>query len=222
MSPLDGEVVVESVRIATTTGRVRVIAEDRDDVEVDGRATVVTDAGRTTVESVSDALVVRVPIGCDVVVGTVSGKVETQGPLGELAIVAVSGRVSVEQARSADIRTGSARIEVGRVDGELRAHTKSGRITAEASGASDVSTMSGQITLSEVSGRVHAHCISGRIEVRLVGAHDVEAETVSGRVSVELPAGTRPHLPDDPAEVRPPDCDCTVVARSVSGRVTVT
>jgi len=214
--------VVASVRIATKSGRIRLIAEDRDDIEVDGRATVVTDDGRTTVETTGNALEVRVPIGCDVVAGTVSGKVETKGPLGGVAIVTESGRVTVEQASSADVRTASARIEVGRIGGEFRAHTNSGRITAEASGASDVSTASGRITLSEVSGRVRANCTSGRIEVRLVGAHDVEAETVSGRVTIELPPGTRPHLPDDPAEARPPDCDCTIIARSVSGRVSVT
>ena len=54
-------------------------------------------------------------------------------------------------------------------------------------------------------------------------AHDVDAETVSGRIEVELPKGVRAYQPEArEAATSPPDgYDCVVAARSVSGRVRV-
>lgn len=221
MSQVGGEVEVTSVRVSTTSGRIRVIAEDRRDVEVQGKARVVTLDDQMTIESTSGSVVVHVPTGCDIVAGTASARVALEGSLGAVAVVSTSGRVSVESAKSADLRTASARIEVGTVAGELRAHTTSGRVTSRASGRAEVSTASGRIQLAGVSGPVHAHCTSGRIEIELVEPHDIDAETVSGRVSVSLPPGTLAHRPSEPSEPRPAECDCTVIARSVSGRVTV-
>jgi hypothetical protein len=222
MSQAGGDVGVASVRVATKNGRIRLIAEDRPDIEVEGRALVGDDVGRVTIETTNESVVVRVPLGCDVVAGTVNGRIIAEGRLGAVAAVSETGRVSIESARSADVRTTSGRIEAGVIDGEFRAHTSSGRVTAEVTGAADVSTVSGRIDLANVAGPVRAHCTSGRIAIRLTGAHDVVAETVSGRVSVSIPAGVRVHRAADLTGERPADRDCTVVARSVSGRVTVT
>jgi DUF4097 and DUF4098 domain-containing protein YvlB len=77
--------------------------------------------------------------------------------------------------------------------------------------------------LHDVAGTARAHCASGKVDITMAGAHDVEAETVSGRISILLPAGTRARI-DTPsagsvdAEV---DHDCVVTARSGSGRVDV-
>lgn len=222
MSSAGGAVGVSSVRISSKSGRVRIVAESRMDVEVEGRARVVEDRGQTTIETSSDSLVVRVPLDSDVVVGTVSSKITAEGRLGHVAAVSESAPVLIESARSADVRTTSGRIQLGEVEGEVRAHTVSARVTVERSGRAEVSTASGRIGLRNVSGPVHAHCTSGRIEVEMASAHDVEAETVSGRISVSFPDGVHAHQLSDASEPRPAECDCTVLARSTSGRITVT
>ena len=71
--------------------------------------------------------------------------------------------------------------------------------------------------------------MSGRIEIALSGAHDVDASTVSGRVEVTHPSDvTVEHLTERSATGEVPgrtpaasDTSCVVVARSVTGRVTV-
>ena len=93
-----------------------------------------------------------------------------------------------------------------------------------ASAGADVSAVSGRIELNKVDGPVRAHCVSGRISIKMAGAHDVDADTVSGRIEVGLPKGTAVHhlSGKNLLEPQPADCDCTVRATSVSGRVEVT
>jgi DUF4097 and DUF4098 domain-containing protein YvlB len=83
--------------------------------------------------------------------------------------------------------------------------------------------MSGRISLDVGEGPVHAHCVSGRIDVTVNSAQDVDAETVSGRISVRLPAGVRPQIVErrDDAQPESDQYDCVVTARSVNGRVDV-
>jgi DUF4097 and DUF4098 domain-containing protein YvlB len=58
--------------------------------------------------------------------------------------------------------------------------------------------------------------------VAVAGAHDVQAETVSGRIEVTYPGGVRPLVVSPDADVAATEGhDCTVVARSGTGRVVV-
>lgn len=212
-----------SVRVSSGSQRVQVVAEDRDDISVDGEARVQRDGDRTTVDQARGRLTLRVPTGTDVVIGTTSGRVDVDGAVGAASIVTESGRIEIDQAASVDARTESARLRVGRVQGRCRVRNKSGRVEIGACGGADVATETGRIRLTHVSGEVEAHCVSGRIDVQFDTPADVDAETVSGRISIDLPSGTRPHRVDhaDNSD-RPDDCDCTVRAVSVSGRVEVT
>lgn len=223
MAQVSGGTATGSVRISSSSGRVRVVGEDRPDVDVHGRSRVDHDGNQTTIESTGGRLEVRVPVGADVVVGTTSGRVEINGRLGHVAVVTESGRVTIEEAQSVDVRSESGRIGIGRVEHDCRARTVSGRIDAETCGAADVSTGSGRITLERASGPVRAHCVSGSIEIGMESAHDVDAENVSGRITVSLPHGVQAFQPDGSVGTAPPpvDCDCTVNVRSVSGRVNV-
>lgn len=214
---------MDSVRVSARSGRVSVVAEERDDVEVLGNASESREGRRTTIEAGSQRVQIRVPVGVDLVVGTASGRVEVEGPLGAVAVVTEAGRVTVEQAKSLDVRTRSGRVQVGTVDGCTRIRSTSGRVTVAKTAEADVAAKSGRIQLLSVAGRTRAHCVSGRIDVRLDAAADVEAETVSGRITVRVPRRVRAHsvtgaLPPGP----PPDgADCTIASRSVSGRVSV-
>jgi DUF4097 and DUF4098 domain-containing protein YvlB len=220
---VETDVVMTTVRIASTSGDVRVIAEDRADVDVPDSLEFSVDDSVMTVSAGSRRALMRVPTGTDLVVGTTSGRVEVTGLVGSLAVTTMSGRVSAESARSVDIRTTSGRIDVGSATGSCRVSTRSGSVVVGRCGEAHLTSMSGRISLDIADGPVHAHCVSGRIDVTVNSAQDVEAETVSGRISVRLPAGVRPQVVErrDDAELASDQYDCVVTARSVNGRIDV-
>ena len=108
---------VTAVRISTTSGRVRVIAEDRRDVTFDGDGRVDEAGDTTTITSAAGRLTVRVPAKSSVVVGSVSGRVTVEGPAGTVAITTTSGRIDVESGTAVDARADSGRITVGTASG---------------------------------------------------------------------------------------------------------
>jgi DUF4097 and DUF4098 domain-containing protein YvlB len=221
-SSVDLDVAV--LRVAATSGAVDVVAEEgRSSIETDGIPAEV-DGDVVTVDARDRRARVRIPEGLDVIVGTTSGRVSVEGRVGDLAVGTTSGRVTIDRAASVDVRTSSAKVIVGRAEGECRVVTRSGRVQVDHCGRADVTTASGRIVLRDVAGGAHAHCTSGRIEISMAGAHDVVAETVSGRVSISLPSGARPLVESSSSGsgAARGDHDCTVVARSASGRVTVT
>jgi DUF4097 and DUF4098 domain-containing protein YvlB len=220
---VETDVAMTTVRIASTSGSVRVIAEDRTDVDVPDAVEFSVHDSMTTVSSGSRRVTVRVPEGTDLVIGSASGRVEVVGRAGTVAVVTRSARVSVDAARSVDIRTTSGRVTVGSVTESCRVLTKSGRVEIGSCGVAHLTASSGKITVAAGSGPVHAHCVSGRVDVALASAHDVDAETVSGRITVRLPSGVRSWIVGrrDDTEPAPELYDCVVTVRSVSGRIDV-
>ncbi len=212
---------VRLVRISSPTGRIDVRAGNERQVVVDGDATVARDGSTVTVSGVRSQLTVFVPAGVDVAIGAESGRVTTRGRLGAVSVVARSGRVDVDAAAAVEVRADSGRVTVGSVDGPVRLRAGSGAVRVAACGSADVATESGSIGIADVRGPVRAHCVSGKIDIALSQPADVDAETVSGRIKVTVPKGTRVHRSERPGEPRPPDTDCQVVARSVSGRIVV-
>ena len=207
-----------SVRVASSSGAVRVIAEDRPDVVVDGPADERHESGHITIEGSGGRLTVRVPTGTDVVVGADSGAVEISGPVGHAAVTSRSGRVAVTDARSTDVRAESGSVEITGCRFECRVRGDSGRVDVVDCGAADVTTRSGRIAVRGARGDVRAHCISGRVAVDLDQAADVDAETVSGSIDVRYPPGITPRRSD---AAEPVGGDCVLNVRAVSGRVTV-
>ncbi len=213
-----------TVRIVGDAQRLRIVAGSPD-VQIDGTASVHRDpdAGIVTVTSPRSGLLVNVPVGTDLVIGSESGRIATVGDLGRVSITSASGRVEVDRASSVDVRTESSRVTVGAVAEVCRVRSRSGRVVIASCGLADVSTRSGRIELRHVTGDVVAHSVSGRVEIVLAGPHDVRAETVSGRIEISVPPGTRTLQPDpdDPAPAAD-DAECCVVrATSTSGRVVV-
>jgi len=213
-----------TVRISTTNGRVDVRAEAGAPVSSKGTATVVERDGETTIEGGHGRLEVTVPEGANVLVGTRTGRVDVKGRVGHLAVVTESARIAVDRAGSADVRSSSGSVRIGQVAGECRVRSSSGRVVVGTCGPVDVATKSGRVTVDEVDGPARVHCVSGRISIGMASANDVDAESVSGRIEVSVPSGVRVHRADDGGDgsTRPANCDCTVSARSVSGRVNVT
>lgn len=212
-----------TVRISSTSGRLRIRAAGSEPVSFRGRAEITHDGDVATIDGGTGSLTVTVPEGADLFVGSTSGRVEVTGRAGAVAVVAASGRVSIEAARSVDVRSKSGRVEIGHVEGECCARSSSGRVVVERCGTADLASKSGRIRAEEVHGPAKAHCVAGRIDIVLAEAADVTAETMSGRIDVSVPAGVRVHrtatIP--PPGPRPDDTDCTIAARSRSGRVVI-
>ena len=223
MTPVHEDASAITVRISSTSDRVRVVAEARHDVLVEGEAVVHHDGSCTTIETIDERIVVRVPAGADLVIGSTSARVEVRGPVGRVAVVTDSGRITVADATSADIRTSSARVEVGRTSEECCVRTTSGRVEIGSCGSADVTTVSGRIVVQAANGPVRAHCVSGRVEVGLMAPEDVAAETVSGRIHVTVPQGVAVSTNDDRSLLTawPGGAESSITARTVSGRVDV-
>jgi DUF4097 and DUF4098 domain-containing protein YvlB len=209
------------VRITTSSGAVRVRAEA--DRTVCWSSVAALDISPFTVETSSSAVEVRVPEGTDLVIGTTSGKVNVEGRVGAISVLTTSGRISIDHARSVDARSKSGRVHVGYAEGVCRIVSTSGRVEVDRCGSADAACGSGRVVLTDAHGPVRATSTSGRVSVAVAGAHDVEAETVSGRVEVSYPSGVRPLVVSTEADVAAAtqEHDCTVVARSGSGRVVV-
>lgn len=212
------------VRISGGHHRVEVFAVDGSAVRVEGTADVSEVKGQFTVSNVVSRLAVFVDTGADLVIGTTSGRIAVTGRVGHLAIVTESGRVAVDAAASVDIRSETSRVEVGEVTGTCRIRSTSGRVEVRSCCKADIAGDSGRIELHNVTGEVDAHSVSGRIKLSMDAANDIRAETVTGRIEVSLPNGTLAFRPPESAlgTLRPPGCDCTVIARSTTGKVVLT
>ena len=213
------------VRVSTTSGRITVIGERRDDIVVTtgGRTTAapVTDEVDVVMTASSDRVEVRCPVGTDVVVGTASGKVELEGHLGEARVTTASGSIQVDTVASADLRTQSAKVEVEECLGSCRVMNKSGRVEIHRAGEVLVKNVSGAV---DVSGDdVNVRTVSGKVRIETYVTAAVE--TVSGGVEVWVPEGFRPEVHSHglgrvTVDV-PQGTDGEILVRTVSGSVRV-
>ena len=196
--------VVNRISVATRSGRVSVVAVEGEELSVIGGSAEPGPDRSVTIRPSrpSSPVEVRCPNGCDVVVGTTSGVVELRGALGVVHVTTGSGRVDVEKAESADLRTRSGAIEVGECSGECRVVTGSARVHIRRAGCADVSALSGGVTAERV-GDGCVHTASGRVELGTSGDGSVEVHTISGAVRVTVPPGLRP----------------AAMLRSLSGRI---
>lgn len=169
------------LKVLSVSARVRVVAEDRTDVEIDppDRRIENSDDGRVMeTKSKSTNLEIRVPTGMNVSVGSVSGHVELVGRFGSVKASSISGHVTIGDTNGdADIRSISGHIEVGDCGGRCRANTKSGHILA-----------------SHVAHELRGHTMSGNVEVGVGGQGDVELKSISGRITVKVDQGRKPRI----------------------------
>jgi DUF4097 and DUF4098 domain-containing protein YvlB len=222
------------IRIGSASGRVSLIAEDRDSIEISAsrqprQGFELSPDGfldLTHAFGASAIVEVRCPAGTDAIIGTASGRVALEGRFGRLRVTSVSGSIEVGRARVAELRTVSGKIEASRVDDLARASTRSGTVTIGPAAIVEASSASGRITVGPVSGDVRAQSVSGRIEVITNGVASVHARSVSGQISVRLPAGTRPRLVVHSTRSGvsfdgPQGDDCVCRLQSVSGKIQV-
>jgi Putative adhesin len=215
------------IDISVRSGRVSVRA-GASNVRVSGAEATFDADGNAQIRASAASVTVECPAGTDLVIGSTAGRVETRGPLGAVNIATVSGRISVESARSVDVRTTSARVDIGTVEGAVRCSVVSGRVTVEHAGSVDISVKSGRVEVQD-TGDARVHALSGRVEVAAGAGSEVDVRTTSGRVAVTLPNGS---VPTTNLSVRrggiansiPSDATITagrVTVQSVAGRVSL-
>ncbi len=181
-----------------------------------------SDESTTTVNAGSRRVTVRVPEGTDLVIGSTSGRVGVVGRVGSVAVVTTSARVSVEVATpsTSERRAAASRWVRRRVlPGPDQEWSCAGRTLRH--GPPDC--VIGQDHRRGARADRHTRTVSRAGSTsRWSSAQDVDAETVSGRITVRLPHGVRPWVVRrSDTELGPERHDCVVTARSVSGRVDV-
>jgi DUF4097 and DUF4098 domain-containing protein YvlB len=220
------------IAAATTSGTITVTAEDRADIVVEGGVRTgeqvdVGPDGRVEVPTRrSKPVQIRCPEGTDVIVGTTSGSVELEGRLGDARVTTVSGSVRVEEVGSLDVRGVSGTIDVEQCHGRCRVRTTSGTVKIEKAGSVDIGTVSGTVDVGQADGDVEVRAVSSTLDVGASGAGDVDLHTISGKVTVRLPAGVRPCTRlrtmsgKRRVELEEGD-DCRVTVKTASGRIAV-
>jgi len=188
------------IRVLSASGGVTVIAEERDDVDVEPgqRGVELKEGGRgrhrhhggllghlrshehgegerqhrpvLEVKAKSGNIEVRCPVGTDVSVGAISGSVKLKGAFGSVKVSAVSGGIDIDT-----------------VTGNLDARAVSGSIAVRrCAGRCDVSSKSGKVRIERVEGPTHASTISGGVEIGAAGSEEIELKMVSGEAKVTV------------------------------------
>lgn len=201
------------LRIASISGHVSVIAEERADLEIDPpeRRIELEDGGRTVhIQARSTSLIIRCPQGSDVAVGSVSGHIELEGRFGSVKATTVSGHIQIDSASGdVDVRSVSGHLSVDACGGRCQLNTKSGKIT-----------------VGRVEKAVRASTLSGRVELGTAGREDVEIRTISGGITVRIAGAKHPHprLRSLSGHIR---CDCLqgsdfeIKATTISGSIDI-
>jgi DUF4097 and DUF4098 domain-containing protein YvlB len=219
-------IVVDVLRITTTSGGVLIVAEQRAEIDIAGGRLVEGHRERT-VRGGSEALTVRVPLRSDVVIGTASGAVELQGELGNVSVTTASGHIRADDVASIDARTASGSLEVQTSRGNARLKTGGSRVRLHTvDGELRVATISGKVQIEHASALVSIRTVSGDVDLELAATGGATVETISGDVRIVVPAGLHPsarlrtisgtrHVACEAGE------DLEIAARSVSGDLSV-
>lgn len=202
-----------TLRLRNPAGDVQIVAGDVTEttVEVVPRARSAEDAAtRTRVELSADGtrldveaperrfgsttklgMLVHLPTGSQVDVGTASADIVCRGELGGLQAMSASGDISAEQVDGdASVKSASGHVYLGAVSGEVDCKTASGDLRVGTAGGNCRGTSaSGDLELGACGGEVSARTASGDVGVRQVERGNVQITTMSGDVNIGVRRG---------------------------------
>ena len=173
-------------RVMVPAGRVRIVAWDRDSIDVTGtigKSSTFYGAGagagakmgveaRMQKDSVlADAdLTISVPKRARVWVKMTMGTIEAAGTAGELELYTVGGSIAVNGATGV--------ISAESID--------AGVTIAQSSGATRVRTGKGKVRLVDVTGTVSVATVSGPVDIRGSMAPEARVETIGGSIMLNV------------------------------------
>jgi DUF4097 and DUF4098 domain-containing protein YvlB len=179
------------LNVTTRSGKVRVRAGDLDFVVEGGVVTEREDGIEIRRDRGAKVIDIQCPRGTDLTVGTLSGNIRLEGPLGTVRVASASGKVTVEDTEKLDVRSKSGNVDIGRCAGECRVVVTSAKLQIGEAGWALVAGVSGDIEADAV-GRADVKTVSGKVELGTTGASDVRVKTVSGTVEIRVPPNAQP------------------------------
>ena len=224
-----GNVEAATLRINSGSGSVRIVAEDRDDIEVRGAEVehhVSASADVWTISKTRGRVTAHVPTDTNLLIGTTSGSTRVAGRTGRTVVMTTSGQVHVENAAEVDIRVKSGRVRVDHCDGDCCIRCESGSVKVGSAGACDVHAKSGRVSVENANGDTSIKALSGAISIGLSGPHNADIEAISGQVSVTVPEGVCLDVDAETGSGNlvnsvPEGTDATVKIRATSGRIKI-
>lgn len=206
-----GDIDVETVdgdeSFVSVTGSEKILEQMR--VELEGRKLIVALKGKhpfgITI-SIGDFnfgrgglhVKVQVPHSSTATITTATADTKLRGRYASLTTKSASGDLVLtgEVEGDANVKTVSGDVRIGHIAGELRATTVSGDVSADAiDGSIELKSVSGDVRFDSVrEGIVTVQSVSGDIEVGVApGTNlDVDAGSVSGDLTSEVPLGSEP------------------------------
>jgi putative adhesin len=203
--------------IRASSGSVNLVAEERNNVEVEIRPDSSSEAARaaaaeTRAEMNGDlllietpqskgfvfrrggavAITVRMPLDSRLEVTTASSDVQCVGRYSTAEVKTASGDLRIDHV-TGDLNRNSASgdTQFGRVDGDFSSHSASGDVRGGVIGGNMTSrSASGDTIVDTVGGSVKAQSASGDIRVGSVAAGTARLTTVSGDVEICVAEGT--------------------------------
>jgi hypothetical protein len=206
-----GEIQVETIdgdeSFVSVTGNEKLV--EHTEVRLDGNRLVVALKGKKPFGitiSIGDFsfgtnglnVAVRIPHSSAASLATASADMKLKGRYKTVGVKSASGDVAVtgEVEGDATVKSVSGDVRLGLVGGDLRVQTVSGDVlTGSVGGSVESKTVSGDVHVDSVrEGTVTAQSVSGDIELGVAPGTtlDVDAGSVSGDLSSEVPLGSDP------------------------------
>lgn len=135
---------------------------------------------------------VTAPEGSSLRASTASADVRVSVDLKRVTVNTASGDIHLDDAEEVNARTASGDLNVRTVDRDLSVKSASGHIRADAVGGTvSITTASGDVFIEAAHGRFSVSSASGDLRLGVFKGDDLEATSMSGDITVGLPAGRR-------------------------------
>ncbi|MFJ8475396.1 DUF4097 family beta strand repeat-containing protein [Kitasatospora sp. NPDC094011] len=165
-----------------------------------GRLTLKGPKQRTVFSSKKGSIevLVELPVGSELHLDSPMADVVTEGPLGDVRLKISMGRIQLDRADSARLKTdhgdirlgaiagdaevaGAGRIEVGAVGGRLTVKNSNGDI--------EIDEVHGELTANASNGRIHVGLAEGAVDAKTANGHIRLGRVVRGKVSLQAGVG---------------------------------
>ena len=198
-----------------------------------GTLSVLTPDKIRLLSNVSLDLVVQLPEGSSAELRAASADIRCEGELSELEARTASGDITAGTVTgAARLTSASGDVRFGAAGGDVSVKTASGDVQVDrADGDLTAESASGDVHAGEIGGSARVRTASGDARIGSVRAGEADVNTVSGDISVAVPAGVGVYLDlssmtgDVRSDLAPAEvsnsAELTVSCRSISGDIRI-